>query len=132
MKSLKLALAATLVAASAMAGAPAWADRGNAGFNRDRGGGHFERDHGDRQGHNAWGWGLGLLAGSAILIAATQPRPMVVQTAMPAFAPPAPPLAVYSPPSAEWWYYCATSAAYYPYVTYCPSGWAKVPAAPRY
>ncbi len=35
----------------------------------------------------------------------------------------------YSPPGREgnWWYWCDASQEYYPYVTYCPSGWVRVP-----
>lgn len=47
----------------------------------------------------------------------------------------APPATVYAEPEttvvqapANYWYYCASSKAYYPYVTNCPSGWEAVPA----
>ena len=116
-----ISMIAALFAAGLMSANPAWADRGGGRF--DRGNGH---------GHSGWGWGLGLLAGTAILVAATQPRPVVVQSTIPAYLPPAPPLAVYSPPAARWWYYCAQSAGYYPHINYCPSGWTKVPATPLY
>jgi len=120
-----IALIVTLFAAGLMSANPAWADRGGGRF--DRGHGHGN-DH--RYGHQAFGWGLGLLAGSAILVAATHSRAVMVQTSMPVYAPPAPPLAVYSPPTGHWWYYCAEYGAYYPDVNYCPSGWTKVPATP--
>ena len=133
-------LIAALFAAGSMFGNPAWADRGNARFDHrnahfehrnahsDRGNFRFERGHGHVP--NAWGWGLGLLAGSAVLLAATQPRQVVVAPSFQAYAPPPAPLAVYSEPSQQWWYYCAESAAYYPHVRYCPSGWARTPAMP--
>lgn len=127
MSKLMKTLIATLLAAGLMSGNPAWADRGNMRFDRGHDRGH---GHGYRPGPNAWGWGLGLLAGSAILVAAAQPRPVLIQTSIPAYAPPAPPVALYSPPTVQWWYYCSQSAGYYPYVNYCPSGWAKVPAMP--
>lgn len=120
-----IALIAALFAAGLMAGNPAWADRGGGRF--DRGHGYGNRHH---NAHQAWGWGLGLLAGSAILVAAAQPRPVLIQTSIPVYAPPAPPVALYSPPTVQWWYYCSQSAGYYPHVNYCPSGWTKMPAAP--
>ncbi|TRZ68302.1 MAG: hypothetical protein D4S02_03955 [Rhodocyclaceae bacterium] len=120
-----IALIAALFAAGLMSANPAWADRG---------GGRFDRGHGygdaHRGGNQAWGWGLGLLAGTAILVAATQPRPVVIGSPVQVYGPPAPRFAVYSPPAVQWWYYCAQSAAYYPHVNYCPSGWTKVPATP--
>lgn len=35
---------------------------------------------------------------------------------------------VYAPPGSAsgWWYWCDASQEYYPYVTYCPSGWRRV------
>lgn len=33
-------------------------------------------------------------------------------------------------PPSQFWYYCAASQTYYPYVTFCPSGWKQVPATP--
>lgn len=33
-------------------------------------------------------------------------------------------------PPAQYWYYCEASRTYYPYVSYCPSGWKQIPAAP--
>jgi len=120
-----IALIAALFAAGLMSANPAWADRG---------GGRFDRGHGHgtvhRGGHSAWGLGLGLLAGTALLVAATQPRAAVIHSPIAVYAPPAPPVAAYSPPSAHWWYYCAQSGAYYPHVNYCPSGWSRVPATP--
>ena len=34
-----------------------------------------------------------------------------------------------NPPGAEsgWWYWCPARQEYYPYVTYCPSRWRRVP-----
>jgi hypothetical protein len=36
---------------------------------------------------------------------------------------------VYGPPGSEagWWYWCDARQEYYPYVTYCPSGWRRLP-----
>ncbi|MFA6314723.1 MAG: hypothetical protein WCV99_24120 [Sterolibacterium sp.] len=125
-------LIAALFAAGLLSGSPAWADRGNARFDHrnvhpDRGNVRFDRGRGHVS--NAWGLGLGLLAGSAILLAATQPGRVVAAPPLQVYAPP-PPVAVYSPPTLHWWYYCAQSAGYYPYVNYCPSGWTKAPATP--
>ncbi|MCX7172868.1 MAG: hypothetical protein NT159_02845 [Proteobacteria bacterium] len=145
MSKLTAALMATLLATGAMVGTPAWADRGNANFDHrngnfdrgddryDRGRGHgYSRGYSRGYGHgdNAWGWGLGLLAGSAILLAASEPRRVFVSAPVSVYAPPAPPLAVYAQPSVQWWYYCSASASYFPYVNYCPSGWTRVPAMP--
>ena len=33
-------------------------------------------------------------------------------------------------PLGPYWYYCEALRTYYPYVSYCPSGWREVPAAP--
>ena len=137
-KSLKTVLVATVFAAGAVAGTPAWADRGH-----DYGRGGEARGHGG--GHAYWGWGLGLLAGTAIVLAATEPRPVYYQP--PAYvAPPVyvqPPVvmiertpAVVAPPAqpayAEqaWWYYCTAQGGYYPYVRTCPSGWTRVSPIP--
>jgi len=120
-----IALIVTLFAAGLMAANPAWADRGGDRFDRGHG---YANAH--RGGHHAWGWGLGLLAGTAILVAASQPRTVAVPSPIAVYAPPAPPLAVYSPPTMHWWYYCAQSGGYYPHVNYCPSGWSRVPATP--
>lgn len=128
-----IALIATLFAAGLMSANPAWADRGGGRFDRGQERGQaYGHAYGNahRSGHQAWGWGLGLLAGSAILVAAAQPRPVVIHTSIPVHAPPALPLAAYSPPAMQWWYYCARSAGYYPHVNYCPSGWTRVPATP--
>lgn len=36
---------------------------------------------------------------------------------------------IYTPPGEEagWWYWCDYYQQYYPYVTYCPTGWVRVP-----
>lgn len=136
------ALIATLFAAGTMATAPAWADRGYAHFDRrdahfdrhdarfGRHDAHFERGRAYGYDRNAWGWGLGLLAGSAILLAASQPRPVVISPPVQVYRLAASPSAAYSPSAVQWWYYCAQSGGYYPNVNYCPSGWTKVPATP--
>ena len=50
----------------------------------------------------------------------------------PAVTPPAAPPAVPSDPSAKASrYYCANPKGYYPDVSRCPDGWARVPASPN-
>jgi len=142
-KLLKAALLATMFAAGAVA--PAWADRGHGHFGRDYGEhGHGRHGRDYRHGHDYRGWGLGLLAGTAIILAATERRPVYyaapVYAAPPVYIPPpvvvvqrAPVVAV-PPPQAyvepAWWYYCAPAADYYPYVQTCPAGWTRVSPAP--
>lgn len=123
------ALLAVLVMVASISANQAWADRGGR-FDRGHG---FERsaDRGRGHGPHMLGWGLGLLAGSAVLLAASQPRPVVVAAPPVIYAPPVASVAVYSPPAVQWWYYCAQQGAYYPHVNYCPSGWSKVPAIPQ-
>lgn len=36
-----------------------------------------------------------------------------------------------APPPQPVWYYCTNPEGYYPYVTACPGGWARVPAEPQ-
>jgi len=125
LKSLKAALVAVVFATSAVGAAPAWADRDRDHFVGHRGYSGHERPY--------WGLGLGLLAGTALILAT---RPSVVYSA-PAYSPPvvvqsAP--VVISPPPAyaeqNWWYYCNYPAGYYPYVRACQSGWVRVPPTP--
>ena len=132
-KLLKSALVA--IAIGSVAISPAWADRyGHHGG--DWGYGHHGGHGGD------WGgWGLGLLFGTAVYLAATAPPPVYYPPA-PAYAAPVyvmPPVTVAPPPqmalqapvaSQNWWYYCAQAAGYYPYVKSCPSGWTRVSATP--
>ena len=56
-----------------------------------------------------------------------QQPPVIIQQA-PATAPSQPPAA--APAAPQYWYYCESAGAYYPYVSYCPSGWKKIPAIP--
>ena len=120
-KFLKSAVLVAII--SAVAVAPAWADRyGHQARGYGRGGGGYS--------HNAFGWGLGILAGTAVILAATsQPRayyPSVVAGPVylrqPVIAPPAPAYAQQQ----DYWYYCAQAGGYYPYVQSCPAGWMKV------
>jgi len=125
-KFLKTALVATVFAASALAGPPVWAERGH-GHHR-----HFQH----RSHQNYWGWGM--LAGTAVLLAAAMPptvyRPVVpapvyVQPRVVVAPPPAvAPAPVYAEQSG--WYYCYNPAGYYPYVPSCPSGWTRVEPTP--
>lgn len=132
--SLKAALVATVFAAGAVACPPAWAGPGH---------GHYSHRH---DGHGYWGWGLGLLAGTAIVLAATEPRPVyyssptyyaapeVIYTQPPVVVHSAPPVVLPPAPSAyaeqAWWYYCNQPAGYYPYVKACPSGWTRISPTP--
>lgn len=45
-------------------------------------------------------------------------------------APAAPPPQAAAPNPAGYWYYCAASAAYYPYVQQCATGWQRVSPTP--
>ena len=113
---------------SSVAISPAWADRS----------GHHRAGHGQNGGgyrHNAFGWGLGILAGTAVILAAaSQPRAYYpfaaaapVYLPQPVIAPPA--VVVPAPVYAQqqnYWYYCAQAGGYYPYVRSCPAGWLRV------
>lgn len=131
----KSLLVAGLIASMAIS--PAWADR------YGHHGGHHGGGRGAGGGDGWLPWGLGLLLGTAVLVAATSPRPVYYPPATPAPLYPAPvyamppAVAVQSAPPAplvaeqSWWYYCAPAAAYYPYVRYCPSGWTRVAPTPE-
>lgn len=142
MSKLSAALVAVVFATSAVTVNPAWADRG---FGRSGYGAPSRQFHADnyrdRGNHdrrnNGWAIGLGLLAGTAILLAAAEPRPVIssqpvaVYTSRPAvYVTPAPSPTVYVAPPTQWWYYCAQPAGYYPYVNQCLTGWTKVTPRP--
>jgi len=147
MSKLSAALVAAIFATGTLAGTPAWAERGFGHF--DRSGhptkhfqpaghrSHFNRGGHDGHGGNGWAVGLGLLAGTAILLAATEPRPVissppavVYQTQPTIVLQPVPASPAFSVDATQWWYHCAQPAGYYPYVTQCQSGWTRVPARP--
>lgn len=121
------------VVAGSLVAPPAWADR----YGRPGNHGHGQAGHGWKHGHhgghgrnshNNLGWTVGILAGTAAIIAATnQPRvhyPPVVH--QPVYVPaPVVPAPAYRQPQ-SYWYYCAQADAYYPYVASCPTGWMKV------
>ena len=73
MSKLTAALVAVVFAAGAVTGTPAWADRGFGRYDRGHPVNHFPAAHHRDRGGNGWAIGLGLLAGTAILLAATQP-----------------------------------------------------------
>jgi hypothetical protein len=115
---------------SSVAISPSWADP--FGHHRARHG-----HHGGGYRHNALGWGLGLLAGTAVIAVATNHSrayyhyPAVaaapVYWPQPVIAPPVvvAPAPVYAQPQ-NYWYYCAQAGGYYPYVRSCPAGWMRV------
>ena len=119
MKRMRALVLSVVIAAGALAGTSAWADRGR----------HFRGPHpGYHHRHyysGPWlGIGTGLLFGSALYWATRPPPPVYV-------APE--PVVVMPPPQAaagEWWYYCRASGAYYPYVQQCPTGWERVAPYP--
>lgn len=124
-KTIKSSILIAVLSAATVS--PAWADR----YERhDRGHGHRGGEHS----RNVFGWGLGLLAGTAIILAATsQPRvyspPLVVEPIYPQrpviVRPSVSPAPVYAQQQ-DYWYYCADAGSYYPYVQSCPAGWMKV------
>lgn len=125
-KLLKSAIVVAIMGSVAIS--PAWADRyGHQG----RGGGHHR---GGGSSHNAFGWGLGILAGTAVILAAThQSRAYYpVAAAEPVYwqRPVIVPTVIAPPPvharQQDYWYYCAQAGGYYPYVPSCPAGWLRV------
>ena len=137
----------TILAAVALASAPAFAQRGHHGH----GGGHF------------WGPFGGLVLGSAIVYSAMQPRTVYYQPRVtywpygpvamvgpdsasayyadpsyagpPATSIPPPPqggaqVSALSAPGSEWWYFCKDPNGYYPYVRDCKTGWEKISPTP--
>lgn len=149
MSKLTTTIVAAIFASGAITGAPAWADRGDSRY------GHSERQfpadrHHDNRDRN-WILGLGLLAGTAMMIAATEARPatytapvpvynrpivyatapIVVYPAEPVvYFPPSPPITAYANPGNQWWYYCAQPTGYHPFVKHCPTGWTRVSRIP--
>jgi len=131
MSKLAATLTAAIFAAGTITGAPAWADRGPRHIDR----GHpvqnyHPRNHRDGRG-NDWAIGLGLLAGTVILLAATESRPpVVVYPSRPVVYLPPPVASTYAGSSTQWWYYCARPAGYYPHVSQCQTEWRKVTPIP--
>jgi hypothetical protein len=151
MSKLTAALTAAVFATGTLAGTPARADRWNEHHDR----GHFanrhvevsRHEHHDR-GDGRWIVGLGLLAGTAMLLAATEPRPAVYAPPVAVYSPPvysppprvvvyrpeppvyAPPAPAYAVPADRWWYYCRQPAGYFPYVQQCSSGWTRIAPQP--
>lgn len=155
------ALIALVFATGVVTGTPAWADRGGSRFDRSHpvyqsahqppAFGHRDyRGHRDNRDHRGWVVGLGLLAGTAMLLAATEPRQVAYSTPVQVYSPPPvyssppavayrvepaaysppPPVSVYANPTNQWWYYCTQPAGYYPYVQQCPAGWIRVSPRP--
>jgi len=78
-----------------------------------------------------WGWGPGYWGGwgypygwgysaPPVVVVPSQPQVYVERDEAPQAAPPA----------QQWWYWCASSRAYYPYVSACSEGWQRVPPQP--
>ncbi|MDO8788731.1 MAG: hypothetical protein Q7J42_11725 [Sulfuritalea sp.] len=156
MARLSAALLALVFATGSVAVTPAWADRGGSRFDRGRPvyqSGHQSRhqppalgrrDHRD----NGWIVGLGLLAGTAILLSATESRQVAYSTPVQVYSPPPvysslpavlyrgepagypPPVSAYAKPTSQWWYYCAQPAGYYPHVQQCSAAWTRVSPQP--
>ncbi len=78
-------------------------------------GGHWVHDR--HNGRLGWWWVVG--GGWYFYPAPVYPYPNPYVPPVVA-APPAPDA------SPQYWYYCASSRAYYPYVTSCPGGWMQV------
>ncbi|HUY04874.1 MAG TPA: hypothetical protein VMV33_16465 [Rhodocyclaceae bacterium] len=147
MNRTRSALLALLVATGSVLAMPAWADRGGDRFHGDRGWhGGYRGYHGDRD-DDHFGWGLGVLFGSALLWSALQPRSAYY--AQPAYPGPSfvtpyydtPTVVLPPPPAADgwseplapdgrWWYHCAKPEGYYPYVKRCLVGWEKLSPTP--
>ena len=137
MSKLTAALVAVVFATGTAIGTPAWAERGDFYSGRGHPVNHFPASSHRDRGGDGWLIGLGLLAGTAILLAANEPRPVVssppvvVYSSRPAiYLPPAPSETAYASPTNQWWYYCAQPAGYYPYVNQCSTGWTKVTPRP--
>ena len=119
---------ATVMAATSLAGTSAWADRGYHGRG-EYGRGHYDRGHdggGNHHDGRAFGWGAGLVLGSALLWAATRPPTVVYREPVPVMAAPPPVYMAPPPPADGWWYFCRPSGAYYPYAHSCPGPWERV------
>lgn len=150
MSKLITAMVAIAFASSAIAGGPerfehrgGYSDRGHAAA-------YVPADNRHDSGRHGRLLGLGLLAGTAIILAATHANQVTYAPAVSVYAPPvvsSPPVVVYSGSSAmypappapvvsyveptnRWWYYCAQPAGYYPHVSQCRSGWTKVAPLP--
>jgi hypothetical protein len=78
--------------------------------------------HGRHAGRRGWWWVVGGLWYFYPAPIYPYPNPYV------------PPVVAVTPPAPEaapqYWYYCASSRAYYPYVTSCPEGWMQVVPQP--
>ncbi len=118
MKRTKTLLMAAVMAATSVAGTPAWADRGYHGGEHHGGGHHHDG--------NAFGWSAGLVLGSALLWAATRPPTVVYREPAPIMVAPPPVYLAPPPPADGWWYFCRASGTYYPYVQSCPGAWERV------
>jgi hypothetical protein len=79
--------------------------------------------HGEHFGRMAWWW---------IVDGVWYYYPAPVYPYPDPYTPPAiivqapPPAPTQAPPALQYWYYCASSKAYYPYVSNCPEAWMQV------
>jgi hypothetical protein len=70
-----------------------------------------------------WGGGYWGYAPPAVAVVPQEPRVYIERDE--AQAPAAAPQG-----NGQWWYWCASSSAYYPYVSTCSEGWQRVPPQP--
>ena len=68
--------------------------------------------------------GPGIVVGPPVVVAPSDPAPVVVEPA---------PVQQEQPQTAarQYWYYCQDPAGYYPYVKECPRGWQPVSPTPN-
>jgi hypothetical protein len=129
MKRSKALLMAAVMAATSVAGTSAWADHDHYG-GEHHGGDHYYGGEHYGSGHHhdgrAFGWGAGLVLGSALLWAATRPPTVVYREPVPVMVAPPPVYMAPPPPADGWWYFCRASGAYYPYAHSCPGAWERV------
>jgi hypothetical protein len=130
-KSGKAALVVAALAALVLAGGDAWARGGGSG---GHGGGKSGHSGGRSGAHHARGAHSHVHSGSTVFYGSYLAGPAYWLSQ--AYAPAQP--VYYIERSEEElqtesaWFYCENDAAYYPYVTKCPTGWVKVapPAQP--
>jgi hypothetical protein len=123
----KAALVVAALAALVLAGGDAWARGGGSG---GRGGGKSGHGGGKSGAHHSRGTHSHLRSGSTAFFGSYWAGPAYWLGQNIAFQPVEP---VYYIERSEAelqtesaWFYCENDAAYYPYVTKCPTGWVKV------
>ena len=137
MKSLGIALLATVALLAAVASPAALADGGYRGHGGYYGHGYYGRGYpnvgfGIYLGGPGW-WGPRYYYPYPYYYAyppVTVPPVVTVPASPPVYIERGDTQAAPEQGATNWWYYCANPSGYYPYVKQCPGGWQRVSPQP--